>query len=71
MQQPTAQRATIQFEELRAREGGVDGCLQETAAPTSDFQQATALHELRSHAYLGGGFDLQQTVFSSGGGRRA
>ena len=47
---------------------GARRVIQETAALTSDFQQATALHELRSHAYLGGGFDVQQTVFSSGGG---
>jgi hypothetical protein len=46
---------------------GARRVIRETAALTSRFQRETGTDELVYHAYLGGGFDVQQTVFSSGG----
>jgi hypothetical protein len=45
---------------------GARQIIRDTADLTSEFQRATGTDELLSHAYLGGGYDVQQTVFSSG-----
>ncbi len=45
---------------------GVREVIRETTALYSDFQQKTALERLIQHEYLGGGFDVQHTRFSSG-----
>lgn len=45
---------------------GARKVIQETAALLSDFQRAVAVDELTHHEYLGGGYDVQRTTFSSG-----
>jgi hypothetical protein len=45
---------------------GARQVIQETAALSGDFQQATGADELLRHTYLGGAFDVQETLFSSG-----